>query len=58
MLESGVSHAEIVAYLQSELVEHFGLEPNKDDVETVATRLRAWFERDWKDRSAELRDQN
>lgn len=53
MLESGATHAEIVAYLQNELVEHFGLEPNKDDIETVATRVRAWFYRGWKDRMAE-----
>ena len=58
MLESGATRSEIVAYLQKELVEHFGLEPNKDDIETVATRVQAWFYRGWRDREAESRDQN
>ena len=45
MLQSGASQPEVVAYLESELVEHFGLEPNNDDIEAVAARVRAWFDR-------------
>jgi hypothetical protein len=45
MLQSGATEPEIVAYLESGLVEHFGLEPNTDDIEAVAARIRAWFDR-------------
>jgi hypothetical protein len=45
MLESGATQAEITAYLRSELVEHFGLEPNIDEIEGVAARVREWFDR-------------
>jgi hypothetical protein len=48
MLESGATQAEITAYLRSELVEHFGLEPNIDEIEAVAACVRGWFDRRWK----------
>ncbi len=44
MLQSGAAQPAIVAYLESELIEHFGLEPNKDNIEAVVARIRAWFD--------------
>ncbi len=44
MLDSGATEREIAAYLEHELVEHFGLEPNKNDIAAVAARVKAWFD--------------
>ena len=44
MLESGATQAEMVAYLKTELVDHFGLDANNYDLEAVAERVRTWFD--------------
>ena len=49
MLQSGATQGEIASYLETELVEHFGLTTNRDDITNAASRIRAWFDRDWKD---------
>jgi hypothetical protein len=49
MLQSRATQGEIVSYLETELVEHFGLSPNRDNVRVAAARFRAWFDRGWKD---------
>ena len=45
LLESGATRSEIAAYLNNELVEHFGLDANNYDTEAVAARIGDWFER-------------
>ena len=49
MLQSGATQNEITFYLETELVEHFGLHPNRDNIIQAASRVRAWFDRAWKD---------
>ena len=49
MLQSGATQGEIASYLETELVEHFGLELNRDSIAAAASRVRAWFDRGWKD---------
>lgn len=49
MLQSGVPQDEIASYLETELVEHFGLEPNRESIAAAASRVCAWFDRGWKD---------
>ena len=44
MLQSGATQDEMAAYLETELVEHFGLAPNRDSIEATASRVLAWFE--------------
>ena len=48
MLQSGATQSEIASYLETELVEHFGLTTNRDDIAAAASRIRAWFDRDWR----------
>ena len=50
LLQSGPTQDEIASYLETELVEHFGLEPNRESIVVVASRVRGWFDRGWKDR--------
>ena len=45
MLDSGATERELASYLEKEIVGHFGLQPNKNDIEAVAARVRAWFDR-------------
>jgi hypothetical protein len=47
LLESRATQPQIVAYLKNELDEHFGLDANNYDIEAVAARVRAWFDRSW-----------
>jgi hypothetical protein len=47
LLESGATQSQIVAYLKNELDDHFGLDVNNYDLEAVAARVRAWFDRSW-----------
>jgi hypothetical protein len=49
MLQGGATEDEIASYLEKELVDHFGLAPNRDNVATAASRFRAWFDQGWKD---------
>ena len=49
MLQSGATQGEIASYLETELVGHFGLELNRDSIAAAASRVRAWFDRGWKD---------
>jgi hypothetical protein len=48
-LESGASTADIGTYLRKETVEHFGLSPQHCDFPAVASRVRGWFDRAWRD---------
>ena len=41
---------EIASYLETELVEHFGLEPNRESIAAAASRACYWFDRGWKNR--------
>ena len=54
MLESGATQPEIVSYLTTELVDHFGLDASSYDIEAVAARVRTWFDRFEPDSQAEL----
>lgn len=47
MLQSGATQDEIASYLETELVEHFGLEPDRESVAAAASRVCAWFDRGW-----------
>lgn len=47
LLESGATQPQIVAYVKNELDDHFGLDVNNYDLEAVAARVRAWFDRSW-----------
>ncbi len=49
MLQSGATQSEIASYLETELIEHFGLVPNRDNIAAAASRVRAWFDRGWKE---------
>ena len=46
LLQSGATQGEIASYLETELVEHFGLEPNRDSIVAAASRIRAWSEKE------------
>src|SRR5262245_33554283 len=48
MLQSGATKEEISALLDIEPREHFGLEPNREDLSVAATRVCDWFERGWR----------
>ena len=47
MLQSGATQDEIASYLETELVEHIGLEPNRYRIAAAASRVCAWFDRGW-----------
>jgi hypothetical protein len=42
-LRAGAGRAEISEYLWFELEDHFGLDPARYDVDTMANRLVAWW---------------
>jgi hypothetical protein len=44
LLQSGASNVEIERYLAKQVLEHFGLSPNRSDVASVAVRVHRWFE--------------
>jgi hypothetical protein len=50
LLQSGATQDEIASYLETELVEHFGLEPNRESIAAAASRACYWFDRGWKNR--------
>ena len=52
LLQSGAGSADIEGYLRKELVDHFGLSGNHDDLPSVASRMRTWFDRSWRDLAA------
>jgi hypothetical protein len=47
MLQSGATEDDIASYLETELVEHFGVEQSRDSIVAVAWHIRAWFEFRW-----------
>ena len=49
LLQSGTSDDAIGEYLRNELVDHFGLSPAPYDFAVVIQRVRAWFNRGWRD---------
>src|SRR5213593_1162887 len=49
LLQSGGTATDIQSYLRKEIVDHFGLSPEHYDFLAVAKRLRAWFDRGWRD---------
>ena len=55
LLESGEEASRIAAHLHHEIESHFGLDPSYYDFDSVAMKIRTWFERDWKDSKMWLR---
>src|SRR3989441_8917253 len=49
LLQSGGTATDIQSCLRKEMVGHFGLSPEYYDFLAVAKRLRAWFDRGWRD---------
>jgi len=49
LLDSGATQHKIAAYLEQEIVEHFGCSPEHHDFEATAARVKAWFDRAWHD---------
>ncbi|HZM99153.1 MAG TPA: hypothetical protein VFB70_07155 [Pyrinomonadaceae bacterium] len=43
MLQSGATQDEIASYLEIELVEHFGLEPNRESMASTVSRVCTWW---------------
>jgi hypothetical protein len=52
MLERGRSVPELVAYMQKELREHFGLDPVPGEAEQCAAEAIAWYQSAWRDNQA------
>ncbi len=46
-LEQGCPEAEIAAYLEKEIKDHFGLDPSYYNFGSVASRLIEWYRKHW-----------